>query len=135
VVTKKDVLDRRKEMSDKISTQVRTLSVGLLAFTWGLLVSDSALAKEMTASLKWHLLVIGGMAIVVVLLDFLQYSFGHEVALKLLRQMEVSKAKEGEYNYDDPLWRLQNWLFYAKQVLLSCCNNLSVGRSRYVPGP
>jgi len=105
-------------MSDKISTQVRTLSVGLLAFTWGLLVSDSALAKGMTASLKWHLLLIGGMAIVVVLLDFLQYSFGHEVARKLLRHMEVSKAEEGEYDYNDPLWCLQHRLFYAKQVVL-----------------
>jgi hypothetical protein len=90
----------------------------LLAFTWGLLISDSALAKEMTAGLKWHLLVIGALAICVVLLDFLQYSFGHEVARRLLRYMESNKLSEAGYNYEDPFYVLQGRLFYAKQIVL-----------------
>jgi hypothetical protein len=114
-----DVLARKKDMSDKISTQVRTLGVGILALTWGLAVSDSAIAKEMTSKLRMPLLWTGTLAIGVILLDFLQYFCSHEVARLLLNRMERDKVKDAEYDYRSPLYRLQYALFYGKQILLA----------------
>jgi hypothetical protein len=119
MATEKEVLERKKETSDKVSTQVRTMGLGLLAFTWGLIISDSPLAKAIAETLKWHLLVIGFLSILTVFLDFLQYVVGYQVALRLLRSMEARGADTGDYNYESFLWRAQNWLFYAKQILLA----------------
>jgi hypothetical protein len=114
-----DVLARKKETSDKISTQVRTLGVGILALTWGLMVSDSAIARDMTAKLKMPLLVVGTLAIGVILLDFLQYVCSYEVARSLLNHMEENKLKEGDYPYSSALYRLQSVLFYGKQIVMA----------------
>jgi hypothetical protein len=116
MVTEKEVLERKQEMSDKISTQVRTVGIGLLAFTWGLLVSDSAIARSIAEPLKWHLLVISLLAILVVFLDFFQYVLGHETARKLIRQMERQSTGEGQYDYGSRLWKFQYYFFYAKQI-------------------
>jgi hypothetical protein len=118
MASEKDILDRRKEMSDKISTQVRTLGIGLLAFTWGIVVSDSAVAKGIAADLKWHLLLIGCLAIVVILADFLQYACGHQVALRTLRKMEADGKDSAEYDYTDPFWIWQTRFFNIKQIVL-----------------
>ena len=118
MASEKEILDRRKEMSDKISTQVRTLGVGILALTWGLVVSDSAIAKSITAALKWHLLLIGAFAMSVILADFLQYACGHEVARRTLRKMESAHADSAQYDYRDPFWIWQTRFFYLKQITL-----------------
>lgn len=118
MASEKDILDRRKEMSDKISTQVRTLGIGILAFTWGLVVSDSAVAKGIATDLKWHLLLIGCLAIVVILADFLQYACGHQVALRTLRKMEAEGKDSAEYDYKDPFWVWQTRFFNLKQIVL-----------------
>jgi hypothetical protein len=117
-----DILARKKDMSDKISAQVRTLGVGILALTWGLTVSDSAIAKEMTAKLKMPLLWVGTLAIGVILLDFLQYVCAYEVARRLINQMEANKQTEGEYDYKSLLYKLQSVLFYGKQILLAAAS-------------
>ena len=114
-----DILTRKKDMSDKISTQVRTLGVGILALTWGLTVSDSAIAREMTGKLKISLLVVGTLAVGVILLDFLQYVCAYEVARRLLNLMEKQSSKDGDYDYSSPLYKLQSVLFYGKQVVLA----------------
>lgn len=117
-----DILARKKDMSDKISAQVRTLGVGILALTWGLTISDSAIAKEMTAKLKMPLLWVGTLAIGVILLDFLQYVCSYEVARRLMNQMEANKQTEGEYDYKSLLYKLQSILFYGKQILLAAAS-------------
>ena len=119
MATEKEVLERKKDTSDKVSTQVRTMGLGLLAFTWGLIISDSPLAKAIAETLKWHLLLIGFLSILTVFLDFLQYVLGYQVALRLLRSMEARGADTGDYDYKSFLWRAQNWLFYGKQILLA----------------
>jgi hypothetical protein len=122
MATKADILARKKDMSDKISTQVRTLGVGILALTWGLTISDSAIAKEMTVKLKMPLLWVGTLAIGVVLLDFLQYVCAYDVARRLLNYVEANSLAEGEYDYTSPLWILQSVLFYGKQLLLAAAS-------------
>jgi len=117
-----EILARKKDMSDKISAQVRTLGVGILALTWGLTISDSAIAKEMTAKLKMPLLWVGTLAIGVILLDFLQYVCSYEVARRLINQMEANKQTEGEYDYKSLLYKLQSVLFYGKQILLAAAS-------------
>jgi hypothetical protein len=114
-----EILARKKDMSDKISTQVRTLGVGILALTWGLAVSDSAIAKEITVRLRMPLLWVGTLAIGVILLDFLQYVCSYEVARRLINYMEANKLTDGEYDYSSVLYRLQSVLFYGKQILLA----------------
>ncbi len=118
MATKNNVLDRKKESSDKISAQVRTLGVGILALTWGLLASDSAIAKQMATTLRMPLLRAGTLAVLVILLDYMQYFFAHEVARLLLNQMERDGLNEGQYNYKSWPYRLMYWLFYGKQALL-----------------
>ena len=122
MATEAEILARKKDMSDKISAQVRTLGVGILALTWGLTVSDSAIAKEITAKIKMPLLWVGTLAIGVILLDFLQYVCSYEVARRLINQMEAKKQAEGEYDYKSLLYKLQSVLFYGKQVLLAAAS-------------
>ena len=118
MASEEDVLARKKDMSDKISTQVRTLGLGILALTWGLVVSESAIARDITKRLRTPLLCVGTLAIGVILFDFLQYACAYEVARRLLNKMEAEKSTEGYYDYSSPLWILQSVLFYAKQIVL-----------------
>jgi hypothetical protein len=66
-------------VTDKLSTQVRTLAVGLLAFAGGLLVAGLGAVKPNGQGLQlpdWvqsRLLLIAALALVTLLFDVLQY--------------------------------------------------------------
>jgi hypothetical protein len=105
-------------MTDKISTQVRTVSVGILVLTWGLLVGESSAAKNIASQLKGSLLAIGLAAIMVMVLDFLQYVAGYFDTLGVLRRVEAQGAKEGTWNPRSILYRVRQGCFYSKQFLL-----------------
>ena len=113
-----DVRTRLKDVSDKISAQVRTLGLGVIAFTWGLLVGDAPVAKNLAASFRWQILAIGGLAILSLLLDFLQYVAGYKNALALFTHMESAGDMEGQYDYSSFSYRVQNFCFSAKQAVL-----------------
>ena len=113
MATQKDLIDREKEVTDKISAQVRTIAAGLIIFTWGIFNSTEAtLAAEMKRVLVPLLLVVDILCILALGADFLQYVF-----------VTVGKAFNNpvgtEFAYDDEWtsYRAQNWAFWAKIVL------------------
>jgi hypothetical protein len=117
-ISYKGVIERLEKVSDRLSAQTRTLALGILAFSWGLLVGQSTVANEIAVALRWHLLAIGVLAIVALFLDFLQYAFGYAVADRLRRAMEGTKTDLAEYDYRSLPYRAQNYCFIGKQGFL-----------------
>jgi len=120
--TYEQVVQRLAVVTDRLSTQVRTLSIGLIAFTWGLFTGESAIAKELAQSFKKQIIVIGCLAISALLFDLLQYVAGYKVSKKLLDSMDREKLQEAEFDYRELSYRAQNWFFILKQcaVILAC---------------
>lgn len=113
-----DVRKRISDVSDKLSTQTRTLGLGILAFSWGTLVGDSSVAKSLVSNFKWEFLAIGGLAILALFLDFFQYAAGYFNAKKLFSEMESRDEETGQYDYESFTYLLQNICFYMKQAVL-----------------
>ena len=86
--------------------------------SWGLLIGESNVAKSVASASKKHLLVVGGLAILTMFLDFLQYVAGYINNHKLLKHMESSGLENAQYDYDSYSYRLRSWLFVGKQVAL-----------------
>jgi hypothetical protein len=63
-------------------------------------------------------MAIGALAILSLLLDFLQYASGYRNAHSLLRDVEDKGETEGQYDYTSLSYRLQGFCFRAKQVVL-----------------
>ena len=118
MISKADVLKELGDITDKISTQVRTTAVAVLALTWGLLVGDSATAKDIAVKLRPELVVLGAASVFVLFVDFLQYFAGYFSTKKVLDEMETKNVSEGEYSYTNFFWRLRIFFFWTKQVCL-----------------
>jgi putative endonuclease len=95
--TKLQVIEQLDFLSDRISTQVRTVSLGVLALTWGLLIGESQVAKALSQQWKTNLVGIGATAILVMFLDFLQYAAGYRDNMKLREKMNRAGLGETEY--------------------------------------
>lgn len=116
---KKDVLDELTSVSNRLSTQVRTVALGILALTWGLLVGDSTAAKDISSHWRGNLVALGGLAVFVMFLDFLQYVAGYRNVRALLRKMEKEGLEEARYDDTSWSWRLRLFFFNAKQWALA----------------
>jgi hypothetical protein len=79
VPTDEQLITRLDVVTDKLSTQVRTLAVGLLAFAGGLLVAGLGAVKpngqglQLPDWVQYRLLLIAALALVTLLFDVLQY--------------------------------------------------------------
>jgi len=113
------IIEELHFLSNRISTQVRMVSVCLIAVTWGLLMGTSSTTVAIAGEIKKHLLLIGFLAILAMFLDFLQYFCGYLDADRLRLRMEEKELRSGEYDYKAPLHRLRHWFFWAKQGVLS----------------
>jgi hypothetical protein len=118
MATKVEVLSELEKVTDRISTRVQTTAVGVLALTWGLLVGDSSVAKSISEQLRLNLLLVGGAAVIVLFLDFLQYFAGYISTKKVYNEMEKKDAASGKYDYDSLPFRLRTIFFWAKQFAL-----------------
>lgn len=116
--TLKEVIEDLNWLCDRISTQVRTMSIGLLAITWGLLIGKPEITQPLPLWLKKNLLAIGILALVVMLSDFLQYFVGFWVVDSLRKSMEAKKQTEAEYDYGTIPYKLREFFFWAKLVLV-----------------
>jgi len=109
------ILERQKETSDKISTQVRTIALGVLALTWGTLTNSSATAEEITKHFLPMLLLADLFAILALIFDFAQYACSYQVA----RDAYLNRDREtnlGDYDEESEFFKWQYRLFRAKQV-------------------
>src|SRR4051794_15346130 len=105
MATKKDILDRKKEVTDKISTQVRTIAAGLIVFTWSVYSStEHGMASAMKSVLTPLLLVIDLLCVFALSADFLQYMSSWLTTDKALKDSE--NISQDDYTYDD------EWISY-----------------------
>ena len=105
-------------LCDRISTQVRTMSISLLIITWGFLIGKPEISQPLPSWLKKNLLVIGIFALIAMFGDFLQYFFGLWNVDSLRKSMEDKKQTEAEYDYDTITYKLRGFFFWFKLILV-----------------
>lgn len=104
--------------ADRLSSQVRAISLGLLGVTWAILIGESTLFKHISAEVGHWLFRVGALSILALLCDFLQYAFGYIYTDSLRRVLEAKKLKELDYDYRHPLWLLRRGMFWLKQAIV-----------------
>lgn len=114
----KEVIDELKWISDRISTQVRTIGMGILAVTWGLLITQPQIAGPLPDNLKKNLLIIGVIALSSIFCDFLQYFFAYLNNEGLRNRIEEGNLDALDYDYSATSYKLRKFFFWTKQVLL-----------------
>ncbi len=115
--TLKDLIRDLDFITDRISTQVRTVALGLAALSWALLLGESQAAAAAAAQMKLGLLLVGTLAVATLLFDFSQYVFAFLDTDRVREEAEDSDAKEAEYDYEKWTYRLRSFFFWGKQVL------------------
>ena len=96
--------------TDRLSTQVRQLSLGVLAVSWALLVKD-----EGTPSLTLGtpvLLGFAAMAILTMVVDFLQYLAAYFASRRALE--DLKDGGTGKYKNSWRSFRARKWCFALK---------------------
>ncbi|MBI3934800.1 MAG: hypothetical protein HY316_08905 [Acidobacteria bacterium] len=104
-------------LTDRISNQTRSLALGILALTWGLLIGGTQASLAVSGPYHGHLLFIGLLAILAMTFDFLQYVCGFRNATSLYRQMKSRGEQEGQYPRGF-FYKSRERLFLAKQLVL-----------------
>ncbi len=117
MATQKDVLDRKKDVTDRISTQVRTLSLGVLVYVWGVMgASPGTLAATLARQFPVTLLCMALFAVLALATDYLHYFFATIVVDDVLHN---PKSKEtGVYDFHSRKWsyRAQQAAYWSKQL-------------------
>ncbi|HXA85666.1 MAG TPA: hypothetical protein VNZ47_11345 [Candidatus Dormibacteraeota bacterium] len=116
MATLPDIYKRLDEVSDRLSTRSRALALGLIAFFWTILTSNSELAKRFSQAFKSQLLGVAGLAILALLFDFLHYAVAYYYANNVRKEAEASTTHQAKYDYTHPLYRMQDVCFYMKQI-------------------
>lgn len=119
MATLQEILDRKREVSGQVSAQTRALALGMLAISWALLTTP----YEPLLSMARHVsrLLILGLAVVAVLvlvMDLLQYVAATSVAEKATQEAEKSAQLTAAYDSSSFAYRAQAFLYYGKFVLL-----------------
>jgi len=117
--TRDQIIQDLDWITDRLSTQVRTVALAVLALAWGLLVSDKDTGKADVLHLKWHLMAIGGTCVLVLVLDYLQYVAGYALTVGLLRSMKSAGADQGQFDSKTASYRFRQALFGLKQLALA----------------
>lgn len=112
------VFEELQWLSDRISSQVRTISVSLLIITWGLIIGRPNVSSRLTEGFKKNLMCVGILALVVLLGDFLQYFFGYINNDCLRKKIERTGQNEAEYDYNSKTYKIRGFLFWFKQIAL-----------------
>jgi len=115
MASEKDILDREKEVTDKISTQVRTISVGLIVFTWSIYnAAEHTLAAGMKRVLSPLFVVVDILCVLALGADFLQYVCA-KVAVENSLNEPMDRANN-LYGYKAAWlsYRAQYWTFWSK---------------------
>jgi hypothetical protein len=122
MATQKEVLDRQKEVSERLSGLVRTLSVSILAIDWLLLVPGKDGQQSLPYSIhRWVFFATGAFALLALTLDFFQYRASYLAVRKALANpAKISRRgrKTYAYDYDDAYYRRMFAFFRGKQWAL-----------------
>jgi hypothetical protein len=115
--TTKEIYAELDFLSDRLSTQIRTLALGVLAIVWLFLAGLKDAPALKLASSTRPLIGIGLLCILGILCDYLQYLFGYRATLDAKKRAEDSTTQTASYNYDDWRWKGRMWCFRLKQVV------------------
>jgi hypothetical protein len=88
MATKKELLDELNFLSDKISTSVWTLDLGMLAFAWSLLIASGDMRFTVRNAI-WVMIP----SLLALIAHMLQYLFGYVVARRIYRELRDSRPK------------------------------------------
>ncbi len=141
MTTLKEFIEERSFVqTDRISTQVRIIGVGLLATTWSLLLGEVDSLRDIILQCRPHFIIIGTIAMIALAFDYLQYLFSYLNIKKTLSKMESQNIIDTNYDYDgakfilcdilahftqrEGPYQLSKWFFVGKQIVL-----LTIGRS------
>ena len=123
--------ERKKELTEdlgfvtgQISTLVRQLTFGVLALVWALLLRD----KDLSA-IDWSprfLLVLAGLAVLTMTMDFMQYMAGYAATRRAYREVEL--GRDGKFQPGWLSYRLRGWCFMAKIALCMLLVGLFLAR-------
>ena len=69
----KEYITEKSFVSDRISTQVRIIAIGLLATTWSLLIGQVNIFINTLQYFRVHFILISIISVIVLMFDFLQY--------------------------------------------------------------
>ena len=114
-----DIYKELDWLTDRLSTEVRTVALGVLAVAWGLLMSDKGPTQEVAQQRKWHLLFIGGGCVLVLFLDYLQYFAGYINTSEVRKSYEKDPPVQTTYQSKKVSWFFRRFFFVAKQVALA----------------
>jgi hypothetical protein len=117
--TREEVVKAYGEASNQLSTQCRTLSLGILALSWAMLTSkDSPLregAKSLSPALKWNLVGIEAAVILVLAIDAWHYV----LALHVEDKARTKIGDNPTVMYDKDVWYvLAKRAFWSKLIAL-----------------
>jgi hypothetical protein len=110
------IYERLDFASDRLSTQIRTLALGVLALIWLFLSGSKDVADLRLSASNKQLLAIAGLCITALLIDAAQYWASYLSSNAVRKEAEEKNHKEAEYDETSLLRRLQQGCFWAKQV-------------------
>jgi len=102
--------------SDRLSTQIRTLTLGVLALVWLFLSGSKDVPALKLGDTNVPLLVIAALCVLTLLIDVVQYWASYLSSDAVRREAESKSQTTAEYDETSLLRRLQQWCFWAKQI-------------------
>jgi hypothetical protein len=110
--TTKETVAELQWLSDRLSTQVRTISLGVLAVAWALLQAPPKGLPISPRALIWIALV----ALLAMVADLLQYVVGY-INTKQHHSHLLTGTTDDDYDASAGLYQLRTALFWGKQIL------------------
>lgn len=111
-------IEERSFVTDRISTQVRIISIGLLVTTWSLLIGDVDIVKNIISSCRKDFIAISTIAIIALVFDYLQYLLSYLSIRNVLNVMQKENLEESDYDYDNRWYKWSIRSFIIKQLAL-----------------
>jgi hypothetical protein len=108
--------EHMKELSGQLSERTRTVSGGIIAIWWAVLVGET---NDTSSYLSKALLVPVLLSGLSILLDFCQYFVGYQMTRDESRAAELAEARSFKYDRNSFRYRLRDNLFYVKQVVMA----------------
>jgi hypothetical protein len=118
MVSKKDLLADIDFLSDRISTQVRTIALSVIAVVWLFAVGGKDTPALPTIPDQTLLLAGGGLSLFALVADYLQYLMGYLDNKRALRVGERENREEFLYDYTALTWKTRTYFFWGKQILV-----------------
>jgi hypothetical protein len=113
-----DELNKQLEAySDRVSTQLRTINLGVLGITWLLLLKQHDVERLATRISERGLLCIALICIIVLGFDILQYRFAERTVEDAFDRAENSASKKAAYYADSFNYQAQLWCYRLKLTI------------------